>query len=324
VALESGRVGAGIIAGTCPFRKVAGGGFVPNNDPRGSDRSSASPRRVPTVEVTSMRPLPINTPAVRGMVLLAGLLCALTGCNKSSTGGSSDSTGRSGEEVPVSTRKAKSLNNLKQIGMALHEHFSAQNAFPAAAVCDTQGKPLLSWRVAILPYAGEDDLYKQFRLNEPWDSEHNKKLIPKMPKAFLLPTAALLPTPDKGKEADGLTHYRALVSVPSEAGNDVAAFNWVDPKRPGPLRGNGIGHFQDGMSNTLLVAEAADPVVWTKPDELIYHPRKPLPAFGYAWDGQCNVLFADGARRSLDRKISEPTLRALITARAGDIPGNDY
>ena len=69
---------------------------------------------------------------------------------------------------------AQCVNNLKQLGLAFHNYLSANNAFPKAAITDKQGKPLLSWRVAILPYIDQRDLYNKFKLDKPWDSPHNK------------------------------------------------------------------------------------------------------------------------------------------------------
>jgi hypothetical protein len=80
--------------------------------------------------------------------------------------------------------RARGTNNLKQIGIALHNYHDAHKSFPAAASYDKNGKPLLSWRVHLLPYLDQDNLYKQFKLDEPWDSDHNKKLIEMMPGVF--------------------------------------------------------------------------------------------------------------------------------------------
>src|SRR3954467_15200883 len=57
--------------------------------------------------------------------------------------------------------RMQSANNLKQIGVAMHSFHDANNGFPAAAILDAKGKPLLSWRVAILPYIEEENLYRQ-------------------------------------------------------------------------------------------------------------------------------------------------------------------
>jgi hypothetical protein len=87
------------------------------------------------------------------------------------------------DDEPTPAEKQRDQNNLKQLGLACHNYLSATNHFPRN-ITDKDGKLLLSWRVAILPYIEEEALYKQFKLDEPWDSEQNKKLSEKMPKVF--------------------------------------------------------------------------------------------------------------------------------------------
>ena len=125
---------------------------------------------------------------------------------------------------------------------------------PPAAICDATGKPLLSWRVAILPYIQQGALYNQFKLDEPWDGPNNSRLIPLMPKVYALPgdTAA----------QPGYTYYRVFV------GNGAA---W---EMKGGL--HYPADIPDGTSMTILVVEANDAVPWTKPDELTFNPAGPL------------------------------------------------
>src|SRR5207244_13088094 len=85
-----------------------------------------------------------------------------------------------GEEDPnrdVASDVARSKNKLKQIGLAFLNYEGVNGHFPTAASHDNNGKALLSWRVALLPYLEADALYREFKLEEPWDSEHNKKLL---------------------------------------------------------------------------------------------------------------------------------------------------
>ena len=105
--------------------------------------------------------------------------------------------------------------NLVQIGMGMQSYQDANNTFPPAALCDARGNKLLSWRVAILPYIEQENLYRQFHLNEPWDSPHNLQLLPLMPKIYALPGDT---TAQKG-----YTYYRVFV------GNGAA----FDEPRPG-------------------------------------------------------------------------------------------
>jgi len=196
--------------------------------------------------------------------------------------------------------RARSQNNLKQLALGLHNFESAHGHFPPAAICSKKGKPLLSWRVAILPYIEQDALYKQFKLDEPWDSEHNLKLAhPVRIKTFMLPGVN-----DDGK---GLTHYQLCV------GNG-AGFDKIQPMR--------FTNFTDGTSNTLLIATAAKPVFWSKPDDIEFDPKsmdiKSLFHFKDAGD-VCNISMADGSVRALRKSISPETLKAVITRSGGEV-----
>src|SRR5262249_41965572 len=98
-----------------------------------------------------------------------------------------DAGGAFFEETEKAVDKSVGRGRVGQVAPAMHYYHDVMGAFPGAAICDkTTGKPLLSWRVAILPYIEEDNLYKQFRLDEPWNSEHNLKLLEKMPKSYTL------------------------------------------------------------------------------------------------------------------------------------------
>src|SRR5438477_2970944 len=85
-------------------------------------------------------------------------------------------------------RRAQCVHNLKQIGLAMHNYRSANDAFPMPAITDKNGKPLLSWRVAILPFIEQGELYNKFHTDEPWDSPHNKALLKEMPPTYLCPS----------------------------------------------------------------------------------------------------------------------------------------
>jgi len=89
--------------------------------------------------------------------------------------------------------RSQATNNLKQIGLAMHNYHDVHASLPPAASHDDDDKPLLSWRVHVLPYVEQNELYKEFHLDEPWDSEHNKKLIPRMPVVYRTPNAHRLP-----------------------------------------------------------------------------------------------------------------------------------
>ena len=170
--------------------------------------------------------------------------------------------------------------NLKQIGLALHHLHDATQAFPAG-IYDKSGKALgLSWRVAILPYLEQGNLFKQFKLDEPWDSEHNKKLIPMMPKVYNTP----------GNAAAGMTYYRGFT------GKDMLFTPPTRPGQPGMVAmGRRIAELSDGTSNTAMVVEAAESVPWTKPDTLDVDPKNPTAAVGGVFETVFYALRCDGS-----------------------------
>ena len=197
--------------------------------------------------------------------------------------------------------RAQSMNNLKQISLALHNYHKANGSFPPAAVVNKAGKPMLSWRVLILPYIEQGVLYKQFKLDEPWDSPTNIKLLDKMPRVY----AETVPTAAKANE----THYKVFV------GNG-AAFDL--------LRGAKFKDFEDGTSNTILVVTASAPSPWTKPDDLAYDPEQdPKALLGFHHSSRVLVSFADGDVRGLSREFRKTTLHGAITRAGGEVLGPD-
>ncbi len=196
--------------------------------------------------------------------------------------------------------RTQSMNNLKQIGLAMHNFHDAYRHFPASAEYSKDGKPLLSWRVRLLPYLDQAELYQQFHLDEPWDSEHNRKLIDKMPKVFRCPSSHA--------EKPGVTTY--LVPV----GNGALFQGKTGPK---------IASIRDGTSNTIMVVEADDEqaVVWTKPDDWEFDPKNPSRGLADHHDGGFLALLADGSVQVLSKKTDPAKLRALFTRDGGEVIG---
>lgn len=254
--------------------------------------------------------------AVLALLLFVALI-ALPACKKKKgdddgdSPGSTNSGGTAGagglgltEVIPGVMQSGR--NNLKVIGLAFHNYHDAINHFPCG-ICGPDRKTAgLSWRVQILPYIEQDGLYRQFKLNEPWDSPHNKSLIGNMPKAY---------APPGGYTPTGFTYYRAFSGPGTAMPPPTAAVG------PGlPLRGLRIPDIRDGVSNTAFVVEAAEPVIWTKPEELPYNPKGPLPRVGGIFAEGTNVLMGDGSVRFLSkRQAIEQQWRALITANGGEI-----
>ena len=200
------------------------------------------------------------------------------------------------QKVREAAQRTNSINNLKQIALAMWNYDSVYQGFPAAAICDKKtGKPLLSWRVSILPFIEEKALYKQFKMDEPWDSEHNLKLAKNMPKIYFHPKA--------NKPGDDKTHYRLFYGK-------GAAFELNKTTQ--------INNITDGTSNTLMVVEAEESVVWTNPNDLAFDPTKALPKM-LSIDGKFSAAYCDGSVRSFKVPIDQEILKLLIQRNDGKV-----
>ena len=168
------------------------------------------------------------------------------------------------------------LDQFRIIGNALFEYDMKKGHLPPAAILSPEGKPLLSWRVALLPYLGKQDLYDRFKLDEAWDSPHNLPLLKEIPDAYRILRGDVL--------AKDRTYCQVLVGPGT-------AFE-------GPRGLSLTADFPDGGGNTILAVEAANAVPWTKPEDVVYDPKNlwcrpwaPMP-------GKASPRFLAIARRS--------------------------
>jgi hypothetical protein len=193
-------------------------------------------------------------------------------------------------------RRTQSTNNLKQIALGMHNYHDIHGHFPARASFDAKDKPLLSWRVHILPFLEQQALYEQFHLDEPWDSLHNIALADKMP--------AIYRNPNRGE--DNKTNYL----VP------VGQGTIFEQREEMSLR-----QIQDGTSKTILAVEANEDqaVIWTRPDDLTYQADRPLAGLGALRPGGFNVALADGAVRFINKEIDLTILKGLFTASGQEV-----
>jgi Protein of unknown function (DUF1559) len=222
---------------------------------------------------------------------------------------------------PVATKvfdraqQDRSVNELKQIGLAIHNYHETYRHFPTVANFDKAGKPLLSWRVHLLPFLDQVKLYKEFHLDEPWDSEHNKGLIDKMPAVYRS-------TEKKELIQAGKTTFLAPV-----------AEDFMFTGTPKTLTFRDI---TDGTSNTILLVDADDDhaVAWTQPEDFKPYPKgaklqdllkdfadpkkaeiglRKRPASGFL------TLFVDGSVHVLPSKIDPATLYFMFTRNGGEV-----
>lgn len=196
----------------------------------------------------------------------------------------------------ITEAKARSIENLKRLGTAMHDYYDTHRRFPNN-VADAKGNLLLSWRVLLLPYLEEDALFKQFKLDEAWDGPNNKALIEKMPALFDIPLA---------KAAKGETHYRGFSG-------------------PGALFEKGkkirFAEMTDGATNTAMIVEAEKPCVWTRPDDLPFDMNKDeLPKLGLrVLGGGFRALSADATCHTIKPTITRQMLKNFIHMSDGNV-----
>ncbi len=200
-------------------------------------------------------------------------------------------TAKKQDEDAQKAGKRRSADNLRELMTAMHKYHEVNGHFPPSAIYDKDGKALLSWRVLLLPYLEQDDLFKQFHLDERWDSDHNKALLAKMPKPYAPP----LPGKTKEKHA---TFYQVFVGKGT-------IFEGTE--------GISITDIPDGTVNTIAFVEAAEAVSWTKPADLPYDEKKPLPRLGGLFPNGFHIVFADGSVHWFRKDFVTTEMRKAIT-----------
>jgi len=202
--------------------------------------------------------------------------------------------------APRAARRSVCKNNLKQIGLALHNYHDMHGCFPPAYFADEQGRPMHSWRVLILPQLERSDLYARYRFDEPWDGPHNRLLHDELVSEFQCP-------------GDVNDAHPKTVSYLAVVGPDTA---W-----PGK-ESRRFTDFLDGTSQTILLAEVADSgVIWCEPRDL-HSDQMLLDIEGKAGQGissshmsGAHFLFGDGSVHFLQETVDRDTIHALLTPR---------
>ncbi len=198
------------------------------------------------------------------------------------------------QSARAAAQRMSSQNNLRNLGLAVLNYESAYRVLPPAAIVDEDGNPLLSWRVAILPFIEEGALYQQFHLDEPWDSEHNIQLLERMPNVFRHPESLA---------QEGHTVY--LANVGEETGLR-------------PTEGVRLSEFLDGLSTTIFAVEVVDEaaVPWTAPMDYEADQVQPTLDLRVNQTGSFAVIFFDGAVRMFS--IDADDLWAYFTRSGGE------
>lgn len=210
--------------------------------------------------------------------------------------------------------------NFSRLHKALSGYYADHETFPPSVI-QTEGKPPHSWRVALLPYLGEQALYDSYHFDEPWDSEHNRTLLARMPKAYRSPL-------DKKDSTNAsyfgmVNQHRHVIPFTEYEKTDSDIRYWTPQEKAVPIglsffgknEGVPISYMHDGPANIIALVEARQPIPWTKPKDLDFNFDDPssikeIPTwFRDGW----YVAYGDG-RVDFLRSMLKPTqLRDLFS-----------
>ncbi len=203
-----------------------------------------------------------------------------------------------GEQVRAAGQVASSSNQMRLIAIAML-NFTARHGRLPTDIVDANGNKLLSWRVRILPDLEYQGIYDQLRLDEPWDSPHNRQFTSTNLPVFYSPDATNVPP--------GSTTY-------------------LVPAGPGLMFDDGVArrtldHVTDGTSNTIMLVEVdpAAAVPWAKPGDYRVDRRNPTQGLRLRRDGIVSFVFADGAVHKFDRDTPAETIWSLFTIAGGEV-----
>jgi prepilin-type processing-associated H-X9-DG protein len=201
-------------------------------------------------------------------------------------------------------------SNLKALGHATYDYASKEDSFPPGATFDEYGTPLHGWQTPLLPYLGQEAMYKSIDLSVAWDDPRNRTPFGTEITAFLNPNTSKVPRQNSAGFA--LTHY--------------AANGWLLGRSPAFK----LKDITDGQSTTILAGDAAGnfapwghPVNWRDP---MLGINKSTDGFGWPVPGDAGAtfLFADGSVRFLQNNTSPKVLKALSTPNGGEPKGDQY
>jgi prepilin-type processing-associated H-X9-DG protein len=206
-------------------------------------------------------------------------------------------------------RLALCLKHLKEIGFGLLAYEKQNQSLPPLCTIDSDGKPLVSWRTALLPFVERTDLYSQYQLNEPWDSLHNHPLSQIQLQLFQCP-ADYAPN-----GSSNYTNYVAVIG-PGTAWQPGKAIKLSDIK--------------DKLSETILLVEMKNSgIAWSEPRDLDLNnlppgltPQNLLKSLSYHAGG-FNALFADGTVRFVRGDILWSEFMAMLTIAGGETINQD-
>ena len=199
------------------------------------------------------------------------------------------------EEIYEASKRTHAANNLRQSALAMHNFHSAMNGFPTSVLVHPKTGKEYSWRIAILPYIEQNEIYEQYDFSQDWDSPHNLAVTSNMPDVFRA---------DWDDEDSTNTSFFLLTGPDSPLGGEKAM---------------GFGEITDGSSNTIMAVEAKRDIHWAKPEDIMVDPEQPFPELGGYHRGGFNVTMMDGSVRFVSENVLPELLMKMFTPAGGEV-----
>lgn len=207
------------------------------------------------------------------------------------------------QSARTAARRMQSQNNMKQIALAFHNYHDTYKYLPPAYQKDAEGNRTMSWRVAILPFMEQQNVFQMYQSDQAWDSAVNQAV------ANVVIPVYRNPADEKGSPTE--TSYMVITG-------------------PGTLfeedKKIGFSDVTDGLSNTILAVEVVGTgVKWSEPKDLDINTMLfkvnggGANAIGSPFSGGANVAMADGSVRFMSNDVLEATLKAMVTRNGGEV-----
>ena len=199
-------------------------------------------------------------------------------------------------------RRAQCMNNMKQLGLAMHNFHDTHKRFPGYDDPKHPEYKPTSWRVQLLPYIESGFVYDQYDRTQEWDSPKNIVLEDTISPCYRCPSNESVGSTD--------TDYLTLVGP-----------NGVFMEKGS----TSIKDIRDGTSNTIILVESNNSGVhWMEPRDLAVKDARIVSVNSMGQGikshhlGVVNVTFCDGSVRSLSEGIDPEVLQGLITRNGGE------
>lgn len=267
---------AGQIPGLLPAETVSSGG----SDFEQTSSASASPKKNNTTLILVLAIL--GGGGILAILVLVALLLPAV------------------EQAREAARRSASKNNLKMIGLAMHNYHDTFRVFTPGGTTNVEGKPNHSWQTFILPFMDQAPLYNRIDMDQPWTTPENRKHFTQVIPDYLHPSVEETVSPD----GLALSHY---------IGNELL------------LETNGNTRFRDitdGASTTIMAIESGEGFKpWGDPTNIDHPANVMREGRKTSMVGGNHVLLSDGAVRFVSENIDPDVLKAMSTPNGGEAIG---